>query len=139
MRRLSAALNTPDTLRFIKFLAVGLLNTLFGYVVFALLVMLGIPPQLALALAFVLGVLWNYQTHARLVFAVRGFQRLPGYLAAYLAIYGMNAGALAALMHLGLGPALAQALFLPVAAVLSYVAIGRVLTGCFPWRRPAPR
>ncbi|MEQ3748549.1 MAG: GtrA family protein, partial [Celeribacter sp.] len=61
----------------LRFLAVGVLNTAVGYLVYVLAVLAGAPPQLALIVQFTLGVLWNYQTHARLVFAVEGWHRLP--------------------------------------------------------------
>lgn len=135
MTGLSRLVADPELRRFVVFLAVGVLNTVFGYAVFAGLVALGTPPQLALVLSFAMGVIWNYATHAKLVFATEGLARLPAYVAVYLALYGLNAGSLAALMAMGLPPLIAQALFLPVAAVLAYIGIGRVLTGRYPWDR----
>ena len=53
-------LRNPETWRFVKFLFVGGLNTLFGYVVFALLVLAGLEDQTALVIAYFIGVIWNY-------------------------------------------------------------------------------
>ncbi len=127
-----ARLNRIRHTRFVKFLAVGLLNTCFGFMVYAVLVWLGVNPQPALALAFIMGIAWNYMTHARLVFATRGVARLPPYVAAYLSIYALNAAALAVLLRWGMGPYAAQALIVLPSAGIAFLLIGRVLTGRFP-------
>lgn len=120
---------TEGQWRFFRFLAVGGLNTAFGYAVYAVLVVLGLPPQGALALAFCVGVIWNFFTHARLVFGARGFRRLPAYVAVYVAIYAVNSLLLAQVMAMGIHPLVAQAGLALVMAVLSYAAIKAVLTG----------
>lgn len=53
--------------QFVRFILVGVVNTAVGYLIFAGFVLLSVPAQTALAAAFVLGVLWNFGTHARLV------------------------------------------------------------------------
>ena len=52
----------------IRFYIVGVINTLFGYGVFALLIFLKCTYPIAALIATVLGVLFNYQTTGRLVF-----------------------------------------------------------------------
>lgn len=110
-----------------RFLAVGLANTAFGYGVYALAVLAGAPAQVALIVQFVLGALWNYALHARLVFAVRGWSRLPAYVAGYVAIYAANALTLRALTDQGYGPLAAQLLILPLTVALSWLLIGRIM------------
>lgn len=126
---ISAALSLRPDARaaFLRFLAVGVLNTGFGYGVYAAGVLAGLPAQAALALQFLLGALWNYRLHARLVFAVRGWGRLPAYVGAYLLIWALNALALRALLAAGADALLAQALILPVTVLLSWGLIGRVM------------
>ena len=87
-----------------------------------------VSPQAALALAFCVGVIWNFFTHARLVFGARGFRRLPAYVAVYLGIYAANAFLLARVMALGIHPLVAQAGLAMMMAVLSYGLIKAVLT-----------
>ncbi len=53
---------------FIKFLAVGVLNTLFGYGIFAFLLFVGLHYAVASILATILGVLFNFKTTGTLVF-----------------------------------------------------------------------
>ena len=118
--------------RFLRFLIAGAVNTAVGYAIFAALVLLGLGAQAALALAFVLGVLWNYVSHARFVFGQGGARRLPAYGAAYLLLWALNALALRGLEAAGWSPLAAQGLITPFAAVLSFFLIARVLTGAFP-------
>lgn len=126
---ISAALSLRPDARaaFLRFLAVGVLNTGFGYGVYAAGVLAGLPAQAALALQFLLGALWNYRLHARLVFAVQGWGRLPAYVGAYLLIWALNALALRALLAAGADALLAQALILPATVLLSWGLIGRVM------------
>ena len=118
---------------FLRFALVGVLNTAFGYCLFALLNLMGLTPHAALAIAFSGGVMWNFMTHARLVFGTKGFGRLPFYILSYLVIYGINALSLEAFLSMGLSPMVAQGIIVLPVAVLSYAVISRVLTGRFPW------
>ena len=116
------------TWQFAKFVAIGVLNTAVGYAIYATLVLLGLFEQVALAIAFSIGVAWNYLTHARLVFDYHGANRFPVYAAAYILIYLSNAIGLHWLTGAGYSPLFAQALIAPAAAVMSFVFISRILT-----------
>lgn len=117
--------STSETM--LRFLVVGVANTVFGYAVYALAVLVGVSPQLALILQFLLGALWNFRMHARLVFAVEGWGRLPAYIGAYLLIYAANALALRFVLAQGVGPLAAQLLILPFVVAASWLLIGRVM------------
>ena len=52
-------------IQFVKFLLVGALNTAFGYGIYALLIWFGLRPFLAVGLATVLAVLFNFQSTGR--------------------------------------------------------------------------
>lgn len=133
MKRFALSLwNDPDARRFLKFLVVGFMNTVVGYVLYVVFIAAGLAPQPALATAFTLGVMWNYMTFARLVFGTSGYRRLPLYGAVYLAVYVLNAGVLELLLNRGLHPLLAQAVILPFAAVLTFLGVGKALTGRLP-------
>lgn len=118
--------------RFVRFLVVGAINTGFGYGVYAILVLAGLGPQLALALAFALGVIWNFSLHARIVFRTRGLARFPIYVAVYLLLYAINALALRAAIMAGIPPLAAQLVLAGAIAVLSFLLIGWALTGQRP-------
>ena len=127
MRPHRKTLKRETAAQFARFVLVGLINTAFGYAVYAGLVLLGLPPQWALALSFAIGVLWNYVTTARFVFRVSGFGKLPAYIACYVSVYAANALALGAAIKNGVAPLLAQAALTPVAAVLTFVLLSLVM------------
>jgi putative flippase GtrA len=137
-RRLARVWAEPGTRRFTRFIAVGVLNTIFGYAMYAVMIFSGLPPQPALAFSFFLGVIWNFFTHGRLVFGTRGYRRLPHYGAAYLFIYFCNAIALEALLRAGIQPLVAQMIVLPFVVIASFLLVGRALTGRWPIGRNEP-
>ena len=131
---LSGSIDEVTARRFARFIVFGIVNTVFGYAVYALLIVAGLVPQLALVLAFAVGIVWNYFTTARFVFGQRGFRRFPAYVLCYVAIYGVNAGALHIALGAGLPPLLAQAALLPFVAVIAYLLISYALTGHLAYR-----
>src|SRR5450631_204391 len=91
--RLPMSTNTirrSTLLQFAKFLAVGALNTLFGYGVFAGLIWLAVPPVLALVITYVVGVLFNFATTGHFVFDHRELSALLRFIAAYVVIFLIN-------------------------------------------------
>ncbi len=56
------------SVRFVRFLAIGVLNTLFGYTLYAFLVFIGIPYTLSRVIAIIIGVIFNFFTTGRVVF-----------------------------------------------------------------------
>ncbi|MEO1109795.1 MAG: GtrA family protein [Pseudomonadota bacterium] len=113
--------------RILRFIGAGVINTLFGYAVFSILVWFGAHPQVALAVQFIVGVLWNFQVHGRFVFYVQGYGRLPHYAVSYVIVYAFNAALLWALLQFGFDAYLAQAIALGPTVVLSYGLISRAL------------
>ncbi|HSW83091.1 MAG TPA: GtrA family protein [Usitatibacter sp.] len=109
------------SVQFLKFLLVGALNTLFGYSVFAALVLAGVPPVPALVLTYVVGVLFNFMTTRRYVFSASAGGSLLRFIAAYVVIYFFNLGLYKAFEAVGAVPLVAQALCLPVVAVFSFL------------------
>jgi putative flippase GtrA len=105
----------------IRFLAVGALNTLVGYCVFSLLVLAGTAAGLALFMGTVFGLIFNYFTTGRLVFAARGLDRLPQFVAVYGLTFLLNLWSLQILIATGLSPLLAQAIVLPIVITLTFL------------------
>lgn len=129
----------PELWRFVKFLIVGVVNTAFGWVVYAILLRLGgLSWQISLALAYVVGVLWNFGTHARLVFMTRSFARLPAYILAYVGVFLLNKWMLSLLIGTGLSELWSQALLLPLMAILTFFLISFVLTDRIPLVTKSP-
>ena len=113
--------------RAVRFLGAGVVNTAFGYALYAALVALGAHPQVALAMQFLIGVIWNYSIHARYVFGISGYGRLPLYFMAYVAVYAFNALLLQSLTGIGLDPYTAQFIALIPTVILSFVLVSHAL------------
>jgi putative flippase GtrA len=109
--------------RFRRFLIVGALNSAVGYGVFVCLLLVGLMPELALLVATVFGVLFNFVATGRFVFPDRDKSRLPQFIVVYFLIYVLNALALRYVTYLGIAPGLAQLSLVPPAAVASFLAL----------------
>ena len=78
---------------FLRFLAVGVLNTVFAYTLFALLSWIGLAYPLAIGLATVVGVAFNFQSTGRLVFGQAPLSRFARFVGVYAVLYLLNASA----------------------------------------------
>jgi putative flippase GtrA len=117
-----AAETRSSTLRqFAKFIVVGVLNTAFGYGVFALLIYIGVSPIPALVVTYVVGASFNFMTTGRFVFQQLHSAALLRFIAAYVVVFLVNAGLYKALSAMGLSPLVAQAICLPVMAIFSFM------------------
>jgi len=118
-----AAAATAGEKRLPRFLATGLLNTAFGYTVYAALVYLGLSYLAALLLATVAGVVFNYFSFGRFVFQQQGRTKtFFKFVAAYAVTYVANAAALHMLTAAArLGPYLAQMLCIPLTVILGWI------------------
>jgi putative flippase GtrA len=63
------------------------LNTVFGYGLFAALILIGLRYPLAAAIATVIGILFNFQTTGRLVFGRHDLSLILRFLAVYAISY----------------------------------------------------
>lgn len=124
----------PDLWRFVKFLFVGVLNTIFGFLAYAFFLrVVGLPWQWALAVSYVIGVLWNFGTHGKIVFQTEGFGRLPLYILAYASLFVLNKLALKAAIGAGLSDLWAQALLVLPMAMVAFILVSLALTGRLPF------
>lgn len=101
-----------------RFLAVGVLNTLFSVGVYWLLLYMGLVYQWAVALSLVLGVVFSFNNHRSLVFKARGgFVR---YVLVWVFIYVINI-TLISVIRKYVGDYVAAVVLLPVNVILSFM------------------
>jgi len=82
----------PPVQRAIKFIGVGVLNTLFGYGIYAGLIFINLPYILALFIATVCGVIFNYFSFGKIVFNQAGGRTtFVKFILAYGVVYVINA------------------------------------------------
>lgn len=104
----------------VKFILVGIINTVFGYIVFASLIALGLHYTLAIFLGTCLGIIFNFHTFGRLVFNNQKYNLLYKFIITYGIIYIVNISVVKWLLSLGLNIYLAGFLSTILMAGLSY-------------------
>ncbi len=107
--------------QFYRFLFFGLINTAFGYGVYALLVYIGLSYVIANFAALVLGVLFSFKTQGRFVFLNQDNRLLWRFVLAWGGIYLVTIGFIGRVVAMGLDPYTAGAMALPLSTCLSFV------------------
>lgn len=111
--------------RFVRFLAVGVLNTAFGYSVYALMLWSGVSYWLAAGIATVAGVLFNFKSTGSIVFHSNENWRIARFLVVYVIVYGTNVLGLAGLLRVGVDAYMGGLLMLLPLALLAYLLNAR--------------
>lgn len=109
--------------RIVKFLGVGMLNTLFGYGIYAGLVFINLPYLIALFMATLAGIIFNYFSFGRMVFKARGgWLMFWKFILAYAVVYVINAILLSILTQVfNLNPYLGQVVCILPNVVISWL------------------
>lgn len=113
--------------RFLRFLVVGAINTLFGYAMFALLYLATGMHNVAVVAATALGIVFNFFTTGRIVFGNRSWRRFLPFVAAYGFALGLNLVVLNLLLLGGVTPLVGQAICLPVVVISAYLVNARLV------------
>lgn len=108
-----------------KFLVIGMVNTAFGYSIFAVLYLLTSSHRLAIVVATIVGVVFNFFTTGRLVFQNTSNALMFRFILGYVVSLSANFILLELLVRSGIHPLIAQILCLPPIVVLTYVINAR--------------
>lgn len=108
-------------MKYVRFILVGGLNTLFGYLVFAALIGWGWRDVFAVPAATVAGTAFNFLTYGKWVFDSLDRRGLPRFMIGYAGVYACNLTGLRLLARMGLDAYRAQAVLIVPLAVVSYV------------------
>jgi putative flippase GtrA len=118
------------SIQFLRFLAVGGVNTAFGYGVFALLILLNrhfkiCSPEAELVLAPLIsqicGILFNFKTTGTIVFRNRNNRLIFRFFAVYSITYLLNYGLLRLFESFGVGRLVGGAILVLPLALLAYL------------------
>lgn len=108
--------------RFVKFLFVGGINTLFGYSAYALFVALSFEPGVALTISYILSIFWNFKTTGSIVFRNKDNKLIFKFFLSYIFTFFVNKFSLEFLIDgLHVNEYLAEAIVIPPVAVLSFI------------------
>jgi len=105
---------------FFKFLFVGILNTIFSYSIYAILITLKLIPNVALFFQYILGVLWNFKTTGIIVFKNHDNKLIFKFISSYILTFIVNSILLDILIKY-INGYLAQAILILPIALLSFV------------------
>ena len=76
--------------KFVKFLFVGFMNTVFSYIIYAICVTILSRPTLSLAVSYVIGILFNFQTTGRIVFKNSDNKLIVKFFLCYITTFFIN-------------------------------------------------
>ncbi len=107
--------------KFIRFILVGALNTVFGYSLFALFIYCGLHYSLAVLLSTVIGVIFNFKTIALLVFKNKNNSLIFRFIAVYVFTYFLNVALLWVFKQFYFNMYLAGLLLLLPIALISFL------------------
>ena len=113
--------------RKIKFFITGIINTIVGYVIFALLVYFNVPIKYALLIATTISVIFNYFSYKEIVFKQkRSFKGFLRHIFFYCIIYFLNITALTfVIKYLISNHYLAQLVCMPTLVFLSWIIMSK--------------
>lgn len=106
---------------FVRFIMVGIINTVFGYTVFALFIFLGFHYYVATALATIINIVFNFNTIGRIVFHYSNNWLLFRFFIVYFVIYLIYVGALKIFSTYDVSIYLAGAIIICPLAILSFI------------------
>ena len=120
LTNLAAILLKKEALRFG---CIGVLNTVFGYLVFAICLLLGTKSWLALAITYSLGILFNFLTYGRIVFMSKLKGRFLPYVLVYCTLYAINFICLSLLKSTGISVLVSQIILIGPLAIVSFISL----------------
>lgn len=106
--------------QFIKFLFVGILNTIVGYSFYAFFLFIGCDYKMAALIATILGVAFNFKSTGILVFKSHKNSLIFRFVGVYTVIFFFNLLVIKCLKIIGFNDYIAGAISLVPAAVLSF-------------------
>jgi putative flippase GtrA len=111
----------------IRFVAVGFVNTAFGYVLFAALYTAFQSHRAAIVLATAGGIIFNFFTTGRVVFGDGGLSRLVPFVLGYGFVMAVDIVLVDLGAAIGFSPFLGQAFALPVMVALAFLINDRLV------------
>jgi putative flippase GtrA len=111
---------------FLRFLIAGGVNTLFGWLVYAASILMGAQLWLALIIAIVTGIGFNFVTLGGYAFQDMTMKRFPRFVLSYALIYITNLICLKALEPCLSSPIWGQLILTPPLAIFSYLVLSRI-------------
>lgn len=107
--------------KFTKYMFVGILNTMFGYSLFALFIYLGIHYAFSVLLSTAIGIIFNFKTIGTIVFKNKNNSLITKFIMVYMFTYCLNIALLRILKELDINMYLSGVLLLVPIALISFL------------------
>ena len=111
-------LKSNNVLHIVKFYSTGVVNSIFGYSVYAGCVFIGIWPQFAQLISVIIGASFNYFSYSRVVFSERSKNK-TGFMINYLIMY-LYSAALLYFFNIYLNPYYSGLIVLFIASIINF-------------------
>ena len=105
----------------IMFIFTGIINTIFGYAMYALFIYLGCQYIFASALATVLGILFNFKTISKFVFKANENRLIFKFIGVYSLVYIANISLIKIFKIIGLNDYISGFMAVFPCAVISFI------------------
>lgn len=120
--------------QFIRYYQAGIVNTIFGYSAYALLVALGLNMYVAQLCAHIMGTVFNYYTYSRYAFRDPASSKVR-FILSYVANYLIGAAMLWACAQIISSPYLAMAVAIVIYTSINYVVLKKLVFTSRPQAR----
>jgi len=107
--------------KYIKFILVGMVNTVFGYSVYSMLIYINFHYSLASFLATVAGVLFNFKTISSIVFKTHNNSLIKKFIAVYAFTFLINLCGLKIFSLYGVNMYFAGFMLLIICTTISFI------------------
>ena len=121
IRRIIDLIRRLWAIPFLRFLVVGGINTVFGYGIFALFILVGLHYILAALISTICGILFNFKTTGAIVFRNRDNRLNFRFFGIYLFTYLLNIGLLKIFDMAGIGSLVSGAIIVLPMAFVSFL------------------
>jgi len=105
----------------LNFILIGIVNTIFGYALYALFIYLGLNYILSVLFSTILGILFNFKTIGKFVFSSNNNKLIIKFFFVYVIVFLINILAITYLKELGLNDYISGFIALIPASVISFV------------------
>jgi putative flippase GtrA len=113
--------------KFVKYIAVGIVNAIFGYSLFALLIFTNVHYALAMLLTTIIGIIFNFNTIGKIVFKKNDNSLLFKFILVYAITYLLNIAGLRMFEKNNINLYLGNLLLLFPITVISFMLHSRVV------------
>lgn len=119
-----SALSFTSLHRIWRYYAVGIINTIFGYGIYSLLIYVGLTMYMAQAVGHIIGVSFNYFSYSRHVFRSTPSSK-PRFIISYTLNYFIGVAILAVTAHIFSSPYIAGLSTMLIASFVNFFILRR--------------